>query len=190
MSKVTATDTEAAGPAFERTRRLGAAISGLIATGLVGCLVVVLGLMAAGHRPMIEQSDSMAPVMRAGDVLFVKQMAAARAVAGDILTFDDAERPGRTITHRVVSTTAQADGRLAFVTRGDANTGVERWTVKPDGTVGRYAFRVPSAGRLVGLAGPGTWRALMLAAAAVLVLDVLRRVWTRPASPPRPSQSN
>jgi signal peptidase len=132
----------------------------------------------------------MAPAMRAGDVLFVKQMAAAQAAPGDILTFDDSEHPGRTLTHRVVSMNAQADGRLAFVTRGDANSGVERWTVAPNGTVGRYAFRVPSAGRLVRLAGPGTWRALMLAAAAVLVLDVLRRVWTRPASPPRPSQPN
>jgi signal peptidase len=172
---------KAAGSALSRARRLGARLVGLLAVALVGCIVAVLGLMATGHRPMVEQSDSMAPVMYAGDVLFVDQIAAAEAAPGDILTFDDAQRPGRTLTHRVVSIAGRSDGNLAFVTRGDANTGVERWTVAPHGVVGRYAFRVPSAGRLVRMTGAGAWRALVLLAALVLATDVLRRVWSRPA---------
>jgi signal peptidase I len=174
---------EAAGLTFRWARRLGAALSAVVALAVVGCLLAVLGLMAAGHRPMIEQSDSMAPVMHAGDVLFVKQIAAAQARTGDIVTFDDAQRPGRTLTHRVVSMKATPDGHIAFVTRGDANTGVERWTVAPDGVVGRYAFGVPSVGRFIALTGSRAWRALVLLAAFVLAIEVLRRIWSSPAPP-------
>jgi signal peptidase len=171
--------------------RLAGRLAGVAAVALVGCLVALLVLMAAGFRPMVEQSDSMAPAMRAGDVLLVRQIVSAQAVRGDVVTFEDADHPGRTLTHRVVSIAPAPGARLAFVTRGDANTGVERWTVGAGGVIGRYAFRVPAAGRLVRAAGGDAWRALVVLAALTLAFDVLRRVWGSPApTSPLPSDSS
>jgi signal peptidase len=171
----------AAGSVHGRVRRLVGAVAGLFAVALVACVLGLLGLMAGGYRPMIEQSDSMAPAMRAGDVLFVQRIATATARDGDVVTFSDAQHPGRTLTHRVVSIEPTKRGKLAFVTRGDANTGVERWTVAPDGVLGRYAFRVP--GFAVRLAQSGAWRGLVVLAAITLAFDFLRRIWRRPADP-------
>jgi signal peptidase len=164
-------------------RRLAGGAAGVIAAAIVAALVGLCGLMATGHRPMLEMSDSMAPVMRAGDVLFVKRITAAQARPGDIVTFSDPERDGQTITHRVVSVEPKPSGGLGFVTRGDANTGVERWRARADASIGRYAFRIPSAGRLVDRTRSPPWRAMVALAGVLLTLDLLCRLWRTPTSP-------
>jgi hypothetical protein len=41
----------------------------------------------------------------------------------------------------------QVEGDMVvFVTKGDANTGVEHWALAKDGTIGRVAFHVPKLG--------------------------------------------
>jgi hypothetical protein len=35
---------------------------------------------------------------------------------------------------------------VVFITKGDANTGVEHWALSKDGTIGRVAFHVPKLG--------------------------------------------
>jgi signal peptidase I len=162
-------------------RRIAGRLAGALVITVVACLAGLLAALALGYRPLVEQSDSMAPVMYAGDLVFVRHITAAEARPGDILTFDDSEHPGRTLTHRVVSVEPDATGQMAFVTRGDANTGTESWSVGPDGAVGRYAFRVPAAGRLSRLSSSGLWRAMVVLAAVLLAGDVLRRVWRTPA---------
>jgi signal peptidase len=169
------------GSTFGWVRRLAGGVTGVIAAAVVAALVGLCVLMATGHRPMLEMSDSMAPVVRAGDVLFVKRIAAARARPGDIITFSDPERPGQTITHRVVSVRSTRSGGLSFVTRGDANTGVERWHTDSDAAIGRFTLRVPALGRAVHLTTSVTWRLLVALAGVVLTLDVLRRLWRTPA---------
>jgi hypothetical protein len=77
-------------------------------------------------------------------------------------------------------------GKLAFATRGDANTGVEKWSVARGGLVGRYAFRVPHAGRIARYAATAPLRVLGVLAAFTLAADVLRRVWRR--QPPNASR--
>jgi signal peptidase len=122
----------------------------------------------------------MAPVMRAGDVLLVKRITAAQARPGDVVTFADPESPRRTITHRVVSVSPARSGGLAFVTRGDANTGEERWRASRTASIGRYVARVPSAGYAVRYATSSAWRGLVLLAGLLLTVDVCRRLWRTP----------
>jgi signal peptidase len=180
MSSETLPRANASGPTLPWARRLAGRLAGVVALVVVTCLMGLLALMTLGYRPLVEQSDSMAPVMYAGDLIFVKQMKAGQARPGDILTFDDADHPGKTLTHRVVSARPDGTGHIAFVTRGDANTGTETWTVAPGGVVGRYAFRVPEAGRLSHLTTSGLWRAIVVLAAIGLAVDILRRVWRGP----------
>ena len=152
----------------------GALRASHLAAGVALAAVVLAALATAvgltlGARPHVEASDSMRPALRAGDVVWLDEIEAARARAGDVVAFahPDDRRP---VLHRVVRVSASR-GRLAFTTRGDANSGVERWTVRRDETLGRYTgLRVPSAG---GAASP----AVALGVVAVAVLLLLRRIW-------------
>jgi signal peptidase I len=126
---------------------------------------------------LIERSDSMAPTLKAGDLLAVRRIDPAAARKGDVVTFKEPSRPGILLTHRVVSVQRSGD-TFTFTTRGDANTGSETWSVKEDGTIGRLVLRVPGAGRAVNALGRPKARFVLLTVASVLLaFELLRRIW-------------
>ena len=111
----------------------------------VGVLLAVVAPFAAGMRSLSVMSGSMEPAIHTGDVIVDEWIDPAEARVGDVLSFNDPSRAGIVLTHRVVSFKRRGD-QVEFVTRGDANTGVERWTAPADGSIGRVAYRVPYAG--------------------------------------------
>jgi len=160
-----------------RTRRwLDGAASFAFVAALLSLALLAVGAVG-GYRALIERSDSMAPVLRAGDLIVTRRAAAAETAVGDVVTFADPSRPGLLITHRVVARKVHRS-RVAFVTRGDANTGVERWSIATDGSVGRLAWRVPKVGYAVSwLARPRVRVALVGVAGLILAAALLRRIW-------------
>lgn len=137
-------------------------------------------------EPRAEMSDSMAPELRAGDLLFLKHRQADEVSVGDIVAFSDPEGTGNTIIHRAVQITPASNGELEFVTRGDANgTSVERWRINRDGTVGVVAFDLPLLGRaaiwLQDLGG----RTLLLLASVLFMGLALVRIWRPDRSEPQ-----
>jgi len=148
---------------------------------VLGVVLAILTLFTVVGRCawLVERSDSMAPALRAGDLLAVRRIDPASARPGDIVTFKEPSRPGILLTHRVVSVHRDGD-RFQFTTRGDANTGSETWTVQAGGTIGRMVVRVPAAGRLVVLLGKPHMRFLLLTVASLLLaFELLRRIWAR-----------
>jgi signal peptidase len=126
---------------------------------------------------LIERSDSMAPYLHAGDLLAVQRVSPRSVHIGDVVTFKEPSRPGILLTHRVTSKSKTAFG-YQFVTKGDANTGTEQWTVKTEGTIGRLVVRIPKAGRVVSYLGKPKVRFVCLTLASLLLAaDVLRRIW-------------
>jgi signal peptidase I len=149
----------------------------LVAGSAVVLLVVVGVLIATGHRVMIEMSDSMKPAMAAGDAIVTERIAARDAQPGDVLTFTDPSREGRTVTHRVISKREKGD-RLAFHTKGDANGKGERWTIDADGTAGRVLRVVPDVGYVLNWFRQPSVRFACLTLASLLLAGlVLARVW-------------
>jgi hypothetical protein len=70
---------------------------------------------------------------------------------------------------------------VRFVTRGDANTGVERWAVAKNGTIGRVEYRVPKLGYVANRVGSRLGRfTFIVVPALLLALSELWRIW-RPA---------
>ena len=119
----------------------------------------------------------MQPTLAAGDLVVTKRERASAARGGDIVTFADPSRRGDLVTHRVVEIRSRAS-RLAFVTRGDANTGVERWSIARDGFLGRHVARVPHAGYVVAWLGlPAVRLGFVAVASALLGGLALRRIW-------------
>ena len=144
---------------------------------LVAAVVVVAGAAVAGVAPHVELSDSMRPALRAGDVVWLERIAAHEARPGDVVAFDDPQRDA-TMLHRVERIRRGAR-RLAFTTRGDANTEREAWTIGAGGEIGRYAgVRVPAAGRAVVALHGVPLAVVALLSVGVLAVLGLHWIWS------------
>jgi signal peptidase len=141
-------------------------------------LLLALGIsMLVGYRVLIDRSDSMRPAIAAGDLVVTKRSHPAQISEGDIVTFSDHSRRGELVTHRVVRTRDRG-GKFAFVTRGDANGGVERWSIDARGALGKFAFRIPKLGYpLSWFTIPGLRLAFVTIAGLILAGTALRRIW-------------
>jgi signal peptidase len=162
-------------------------------------LWLVLGVAAAslayvatgylfGWRALTVMSGSMEPAIGVGDVVVARQIPAGDAQAGQVVTFSDPSGRKKLITHRVKSVST-VRGTARFVTQGDANTGVERWTVPADGTVGLVERRIPKVGYVAVWARsrPGAMALLLpLLVIAALELISLWRPKKKPALPDPP----
>lgn len=79
-------------------------------------LWVIGPLAGLGWQPVLIAADSMAPALRAGDVVLITRDGLRDVTAGDVVTFDDPVWEGGLVTHRVAD--IGADGHLR--TKGDA----------------------------------------------------------------------
>ena len=113
---------------------------------LLGAAVLPLTL---GMHTYSVRSGSMTPTIDTGDLVVARTISPTEAGIGDIVMFKDPEGGDRLISHRVRAV-HQRHGRSFFVTRGDANTGFERWNVRDDGTIGEIVYRVPKLGFVLG----------------------------------------
>jgi signal peptidase I len=165
---------------FSLRVRRGADRVALVLLSLTVLLVAaIIGLSFVGFRALVVQSGSMSPTIEAGDVVVVRMVIPSEVAVGDIVTFHDQSR-GRLVTHRVTKVKPDVDS-ISFVTRGDANTGVERWALPRSGSMGKVAFHVSGLGYVVrGVSTPAI--AIAVLAAVVLALGAwgLRRIWATP----------
>lgn len=153
-----------------------ASVVGLCALAV---LLAVGALLATGHSVMIERSDSMLPALAAGDLVVASANEPLEADPGDVITFNDPSRAGKTVTHRVVSRTAKGP-QVSFVTKGDRNGGTESWSIARDGRIGMLEARVPKAGYFVSLFTIPVVRFVFVTIAALILgAMVIRRIWSR-----------
>jgi signal peptidase I len=79
----------------------------------------------AGHHMYIVLSGSMEPTFNARSMVFVKPVSPESIQKGDIITFTGAGGSKALTTHRVVGIERDANGKLQFTTKGDANQVVD-----------------------------------------------------------------
>jgi signal peptidase len=144
----------------------------------IAALLTVPG--AFGLHPFTVLSGSMEPTIHTGDIVVVDKISPLDTRVGDVVTFRSPEDPAKLITHRMIS--MRVRGETVFVvTRGDANTGVERWSVPTNGTIGRAEYRIPKLGYAANRVGSRFGRlAFLVVPALLLALVELCRIW-RPA---------
>jgi signal peptidase I len=163
-------------PAIRPPRRVVLRITGQVALGLAIGIAAVVSLSGLfGYQSFTVLSGSMEPTISTGDVILVRKISPLEARIGDVVTFRSPEQPTKIVSHRVRSMQV-ADGLVRFVTRGDANTGAERWQVPANGQIGRVAVHVPKLGYVTNRAGSrfGKLIFLVIPALVLLVSEVLR----------------
>jgi signal peptidase len=137
------------------TGRLRAVLSGIgtfflwMLAGIAGALALTLLVPLVFHgRPLTVMSGSMEPTIMTGDVVIAMPMAPLDVRPGDIVSFNDPARGGKLITHRVRHM-RQVGSKVNFITRGDANTGVERWRISTNHKISRTVLTLPKLGRVL-----------------------------------------
>jgi signal peptidase I len=164
-----------------------------------GVAAASLAYVAAGYlfgwRALTVMSGSMEPAIGVGDVVIASQIPAREAGAGQVLTFSDPSGRTKLITHRVKSVSV-VRGNARFVTQGDANTGVERWTIPADGTVGLVERRIPKVGYVAVWARSRPGMLALLVPLLVIAALELVSLWrprkepVAPESPPTPAEGH
>lgn len=166
-------------------RRLGSLLRAALTLGVSAplgfavaiALAVTIPSIALGYRSLAVLSGSMAPALQPGDLVVDSQITPLEARVGDIVSFRDPQREQQLVTHRVREIRI-VGARAFFVTQGDANTGVERWTIPVGGTLGRVEYRIPNLGHLTNRLGDRAGRiALVVIPAFLLCLLELWRIW-------------
>ena len=102
-----------------------------------------------GFVPMIVLTDSMDPEIQSGDLILCHTEDAENVKTGDIIAFFDPAGNGTSVvTHRVAEITADEDGNLAWVTKGDANNDNDQAIVPAENLVGVYQHRFAKLGNV------------------------------------------
>jgi signal peptidase I len=148
-------------------------IVAVLAQAVLASLVWLLVLAAAprllGARSVLVTGGSMQPSVMRGDVVIVQPAGPAAYRPGAVITFDDPNRPGLLVTHRVVE--VRADGML--VTKGDHNHDRDARPVAASAVRGRAVLRVPFIGSPVVWVRQQAWIKLIGAVAFVGALAVV-----------------
>ena len=140
----------------------------LVAGVLAGTVLLVTAPRVAGFTPFTILTGSMTPAYGVGDVVIDEHIEPLAARPGDVVTFTDPQRQGKTVTHRVERLTRDG-ANVRFVTKGDANNASETWTVPASGTIGRVRMHVPKVGWALQWAHSREGRLLLIAFPAALL---------------------
>ena len=145
------------------------------------CIAVIIVLLIASAFPipgnykvMIVQSGSMEPTIKTGAVVVVKPRVEYKV--GDIVTFNQEGSSKKTVTHRIVEM-REKDGAVAFVTKGDANNGIDQREIKKQEILGKMLFDVPYVGYAIAAAKtPYGFMALIVFPALIIIFDEIKKI--------------
>jgi len=155
---------------FRARRRTGGDVVTVL-LAVIGVLALVATL--AGVRLVPVLTGSMAPAVPAGSLTLTTRLAVSDVRPGQVVAFRPppgyTQDDDRLVLHRIVTTTSTPGG-VQTVTRGDANTGRDPWTLSlgPDDDLGRERVSVPHLGRIVA-GGPLAAACLLLGLAALVL---------------------
>ena len=158
-----------------------AAIALILASVFVLLSVV---LTPAGQVPQVlgysvfrVMTGSMEPEIREDSLLVVQKTPPEDIVPGDVISFfsPDPMLEGAVNTHRVVRVEKE-NGRIQFITKGDANVIEDTYPVDASALVGRVVFQSYGLGRAVSLlANPLVFGIIILLPLLIILLMNLYR---------------
>lgn len=130
-----------------------------------------------GYSVFRVMTGSMEPEISENAMLLVKKTPPEDIRPGDIISFfsPDPALGGAVNTHRVVRIEKE-NGRLLFITKGDANPVEDIWPVDASALVGKVVFRSYGLGRAVSLlSNPLVFVGIILLPLLVILLTNLYR---------------
>jgi signal peptidase len=118
-------------------------LAGWIVTTVVAVAIIWFAVGLFPVQPTTVISGSMRPTLDVGDVVIIAKVSADTIKTGDIIQFREGE--GVTTVHRVVEI-QESEGKIVFITQGDANREPDANPVIPENVVGKAIFAIPKIG--------------------------------------------
>jgi len=160
-------------------RLLDKIISWSLYAAVIGIIIFALGanfliIVQAIFSPLsVVQGNSMSPVIKTGDAVYITSADSSRLSVGDIVVFNDPENPRRSIVHRVVGL-EESDGSVYAVTRGDANAVNDPFMIPVNRVSGKVGMILPKAGLFLSfLSTPSGFILCVLCPFGVLLLYLM-----------------
>ncbi len=146
-------------------------------------LFLAIGPRVFGYQTSTMLTASMSPEINPGDVVVSVQKPTADLQVNDVITFSIPIDDHRIETHRIVSVDRDEAGTTSVTTKGDANAGPDPWkAVLTEDYVYTKAAVVPYLGSAIrALREPPVQSTLLYGAPALLVLMLLKSIWSKPA---------
>ena len=132
----------------------------------------------AGITPLVVLSGSMSGEedghIEVGDLILSQKVDAEELEEGDVISFMDGQS---VVTHRIQGIKETDDGKLEFITKGDANNASDQKPVSQDQLVGRFILRIPKVGDFAMFLQTPLGMAIFIGVPllAFLVYDMIRR---------------
>jgi len=163
------------GPAPAAARLAVRTVFGVVVLGLV---IIAVGPRLFPFQAFYVRTGSMSPAIPVGALVVATRASADDLAPGDVIVFRRPDRPGMMVVHRIEAV-QQTPGGPVFVTKGDANAGVDGWQVPATGDGWRARYTIAHAGFAVGwlhaaLTRRG-WLGTLAIVAAVYALIVIWR---------------
>lgn len=109
----------------------------------------------AGFTPLAVESDSMVPVFKSGDLIFIKKCDPSTLEEGDIITFHTIINNKYALnTHRIEDITTE-NGVRGYVTKGDNNVIADTHVISDGDIVGRYVGKIGGLGKVMDVLSSG-----------------------------------
>lgn len=130
-----------------------------------------------GYLPLIVLTDSMYPEIQGGDLIICHKGEPEEVEVGDIIAYFDPAGNGTSIVSHRVTEVMNADGQIAWITKGDANNTADAIPVTEDDLVGEYIKRIPGAGNIAMFMQSTTGLIVCVVLPIILLIgyDVIRR---------------
>ena len=96
-----------------------------------------------GYKNFVILTGSMKPTLNSGDIVVVKESNDIKE--NDIISF---KVDNSVITHRVYDIYKE-NGKVYYITKGDANTGTDTELISIEDIEGKYCFRIPFLGNVI-----------------------------------------
>jgi signal peptidase I len=128
-------------------RWLGRLVIGALAC--VGVMLVALTIIVpklTNGAALTVLTGSMRPAYPPGSLVIVRPVDTSAIDVGDVITYQSSDGSASITTHRVVEIGSSESGEPRFVTKGDANDGVDRLPVSANAVHGKVWFGVPHLG--------------------------------------------
>jgi signal peptidase len=122
---------------------------------------------------LIVRSGSMQPAIKTGALVVVKP--AQVYLPGDVITFRVGE--GKTITHRVKEVLIE-NGKINYITKGDANKGEDPDLVKPEQVQGKVILNIPRAGYMIEtVRTPWGFTLIVIIPALLIIIEEMKKIY-------------
>ena len=102
------------------------------------------GISVGGYRIYDILTGSMSPTIKPGSLVFVKETLPNEVKKNDVITFRS-DITNNVTTHRAIDI-VNSDGKIEFITKGDANNAQDPVPLDEKLLIGKVIFQVPHLG--------------------------------------------